>query len=149
TVTATSSAVSATATFALTNRQPGSTYVFYLSGQDAYGPDFYALAGSVIIDPNGNVLSGEQDYNDAGIVVSPEPSGDTITGGTMSVNATTGQGTLTLVTNNSALGIAGVETLGVQFVNTTHAQIIQFDGTATSSGSLDTQTQGTLTGGFS
>lgn len=149
TVTATSSAVPATATFSLTNRQPGNTYVFYLSGQDASGPDFYALAGSVIIDPNGNVLAGEQDYDSplAGIV-SPQPSGDAITGGTMVVNSTTGQGTLTLVTNNSNLGLAGVETLGVQFVNTNHAQIVQFDGSATSSGSLDIQTQGTLSGGF-
>ncbi len=150
TVTATSTAVSATATFSLTNRQPGNTYVFYLSGQDAYGPDFYALAGSVIIDPNGNVLAGEQDYNSPSVgLSSPEPSGDTITGGTMVVNSTTGQGTLTLVTNNSSLGVNGVETLGVQFVNTNHAQIVQFDGTATSSGSLDTQNQGTLSGGLS
>lgn len=150
TVTATSSAVQATATFSLTNRQPGNTYVFYLSGQDAYGPDFYALAGSVIIDPNGNVLAGEQDYNSPSVgLSSPEPSGDTITGGTMTVNSTTGRGTLTLVTNNSSLGLNGTETLGVQFVNTNHAQIIQFDGTATSSGSLDTQTQGALSGGFS
>ncbi|HTS10076.1 MAG TPA: hypothetical protein VMP68_31220 [Candidatus Eisenbacteria bacterium] len=150
TVTATSSAVSATATFSLTNRQPGNTYVFYLSGQDAYGPDFYALAGSVIIDPSGNILAGEQDYNSPSVgIVSPQPSGDTITGGTMVVNGTTGQGTLTLVTNNTSLGVNGVETLGVQFVNTNHAQIIEFDGTATSSGSLDTQTQGTLSGGFS
>jgi len=150
TVTATSSAVSATATFSLTNRQPGNTYMFYLSGQDAYGPDFYALVGSVIIDPNGNILSGEQDYNSPSVgISSPQPSGDTITGGTMVVNSTTGQGTLTLVTNNTNLGVNGVETLGVQFVNTNHAQIIEFDGTATSSGSLDTQTQGTLSGGFS
>ena len=36
--------------------------------------------------------------------------------------------------------MSGVETLGVQFVNTNHALIIQFDGSATSSGSMDTQT---------
>jgi hypothetical protein len=150
TVTATSSAVSATATFSLTNRQPGNTYVFYLSGQDAYGPDFYALAGSVIVDPSGNILAGEQDYNSPSVgIASPQPSGDAITGGTMVVNSTTGQGLLTLITNNTNLGINGVETLGLQFVNTNHAQVIEFDGTATSSGSLDTQTQGALSGGFS
>jgi hypothetical protein len=38
------------------------------------------------------------------------------------------------------LGASGVETLGVQFVNTSHALIIQFDGSATSSGSMDLQT---------
>jgi hypothetical protein len=150
TVTATTPAISATATFSLTNRQPGNTYTFYVSGQDLYGPDVYALAGSVIIDPSGNILAGEQDYNSPSVgLSSPQPSGDTITGGTMVVDSATGQGTLTLVTNNTSLGMNGVETLGVQFVNTNHAQIIQFDGTATSSGSLDTQTQGTLSGGFS
>ncbi len=149
-VTATSPGISTIASFSLTNRQAGTTYVFFLSGQDAFGPDFYALAGSIIVDPTGNVLSGEQDYNDAGYgLVSPEPSGDAITGGTMSVNATTGQGTLRLVTNNSSLGVNGVETLGVQFVNTNHAQVIQFDGVATSSGSMDVQTQSSLSGGFS
>lgn len=149
-VTATASSLSATATFSLANRQAGNTYVFYLSGQDAAGLDFYALAGSVVIAPNGNVLSGEQDYDapETG-VLSPQPSGDTITGGTLSVNANTGQGTLKLTTNNTSVGVNGVETLGVQFVNTNHAQVIQFDGSATSSGGMDLQTQGALKGGFS
>ena len=92
------------------------------------GPNFYALAGSVAIDADGNVLAGEQDYNDAFGFTSPQPSGDAITGGTLTVDAN-GQGTLTLITNNAALGVAGTETLGVQFVNTKHALVIQFDGT--------------------
>jgi hypothetical protein len=33
----------------------------------------------------------------------------------------------------------GIEVFGVQFVNASHALIVQFDGTATSSGSLDVQ----------
>ena len=142
--------ISISANFSLTNRVTANTYVFYLSGQDAFGPDFYALAGSVIIDPSGNVLGGEQDFNDGGFgLASPEPSGDAITGGTLSVDGTTGQGTLQLITNNSSLGVNGVETLGVQFVNTNHAQIIQFDGSATSSGGLDFQNlAGALNGGF-
>jgi len=122
--------------------------VFYLSGQEAPGLSFYALAGSVQIDSSGKVLAGEQDYNDALGLTSPQPSGDTITGGTMSVNAT-GQGTVTLTTNNTGLGVNGVETLGVQFVNSNHALIVQFDGVATSSGSLDLQTlTGTLNGEY-
>lgn len=149
-VIASVSGLSATASFALTNRVTANTYVFYLSGQDAFGPDFYALAGSVIIDPNGNVLGGEQDFNDGGFgLASPEPSGDTITGGTLSVDGATGLGTLQLITNNTSLGVNGVETLGVQFVNTDHAQITQFDGSATSSGGLDLQNlSGALNGGF-
>ncbi|HET9305148.1 MAG TPA: hypothetical protein VFO46_03900, partial [Candidatus Sulfotelmatobacter sp.] len=38
------------------------------------------------------------------------------------------------------VGVAGTEALGVQFVNASHALIMQFDGSATSSGSMDTQT---------
>ncbi|MGA8867062.1 MAG: hypothetical protein WB510_08845 [Candidatus Sulfotelmatobacter sp.] len=65
------------------------------------------------------------------------------------VSASTGQGVLTLITNNAALGVAGIETLGVQFANTNHALIMQFDGTATSSGSMDLQTATSApSGGF-
>ena len=56
------------------------------------------------------------------------------------MDPTTGQGTLTLITNDANVGNDGTETLGVEFVNTNHAMIINFDGSATSSGSLDTQT---------
>jgi hypothetical protein len=42
-----------------------------------------------------------------------------------------------------------METLGVQFANTNHALIVQFDGTATSSGSMDLQTlSGSLSGPY-
>lgn len=69
------------------------------------------------IDANGNVLAGEPDHNDASGLTSPQPSGDTIIGGSLTVNTTTGQRTLTLITNNADLGTSGTETLGVQFVN--------------------------------
>jgi hypothetical protein len=114
-------------------------YSFYLSGQET-GELFYAVAGSVTIDPSGNVVAGEQDYNDGSGIASPQPSGDSITGGTLTVDGTTGQGTLTLVTNNASVGSAGTETLGVQFINNNHAQIIEYDSFATSSGSMDLQT---------
>jgi hypothetical protein len=113
------------------------------------GPNFYAVAGSVSIDSKGNVIKGVQDYNDGFGFTSPQPSGDTIVGGKLTADPVTGQGTLTLVTNNTNLGSAGTETFGVQFVNTSHALIIQFDGTATSSGSMDLQTlPSTLGGGY-
>jgi hypothetical protein len=148
---------SASATIAITaSGVTASSFSFYLSGlevqnQQQEGPNFYALAGSVVIDSNGNVLFGEQDYNDANGNTSPEPSGDKITGGTLTwVDAATGQGTLSLITNNTALGVSRTETLGVQFVNADHALIVQFDGTATSSGSMDLQTlPSTLNGGYS
>ncbi len=145
-VTATAAGVATAASFTLTNT-PGpvvSSYSFYMSGQEAInntqGINFYALAGAVTFDSFGNVVAGEQDYNDAFGLTSPEPAGDAITGGKLMVSTTTGQGTLTLTTNNAKLGVNGTETFGVQFVNTSHALIGQFDGTATSSGSMDLQT---------
>ncbi len=139
-----------------TTPPPPSTtpFAFYLSGQEAPNSlndselSYYSLAGAVTIDASGNVTGGEQDYNDGFAITSPEPSGDSITGGTLTVDATTGQGTLTLITNNTDLGSSttpGTETLSVQFVNADHAQITQFDGSATSSGSLDLQTSLTST----
>jgi hypothetical protein len=131
--------------FSLTNQVASSTYVYYLSGQQA--SNYYALAGAVQIDGSSSVLGGVQDFNNpAAGITSPQPSGDAIMPGSaaLAINATTGQGTLTLTTNNSNLGVAGVETLGVQFVNSKHALIIEFDGVATSSGSLDLQTATTL-----
>jgi len=145
TVTATVASGAEPASFNLTNTPI--TYAFYLSGLEALDedrdvPNYYALAGAVTVDGNGNVLGGEQDYNDGFGLTSPQPSGDTIAPATnaLVIDPMTGQGTLTLTTNNSNLGVSGVETLGVQFVNLNHALIVQFDGSATSSGSMDTQT---------
>ena len=148
-VAATVAGVSAPADFSLTNRVPSNTYVFYLGGQDFIGPDFYALTGSIQVDLQGNVLAGEQDYNDATGLTSPQPGGDTITGGKLGLDPTTGQAKLTLITNNTNLGVAGVETLILQLVNINHAMVIQFDGTATSSGSFDLQKlPSTLSGSY-
>ncbi len=148
-VAATVAGLSAPADFSLTNRVPSNTYVFYLNGQEALFPDFYALTGSIQIDLQGNVLAGEQDYNDGTGFTSPQPGGDTITGGKLGFNATTGQAKLTLITNNTSLGVGGVETLILQLVDSNHAMVIQFDGTATSSGSFDLQKlPSTLSGSY-
>lgn len=139
-VMATAPGVTSTASFTLTNTTvavASSQFSFYLSGQEAQSLDFYALAGSVTIDANGNVLGGEQDFNDGDVFTFPQ---DSITGGSLSVNKTTGQGTLTLSTANTDVGVGGTETLGIQFVNGSHALIIEFDAAETSSGSLDLQT---------
>jgi hypothetical protein len=152
-VTATAQNLPTVATFDLTNVTPAAAnqYVLAMAGLESgnYGTNSYALDGAVKIDANGYVLAGEEDYKDDYQTSSPEPSGATITGGALNVSAATGQGTLTLVTNDPVLGSNGVETLGVQFVNAKHALVIQFDGTATSSGSLDFQTlPGEITGNF-
>jgi hypothetical protein len=163
TVTATFTGASAPATFNLTNNAAtvSNTYVFYLSGQE--GPNtpnggvinYYAIAGAVTIDANGDVITGEQDYNDGIGNTSPgEPNTpDSISAATkaLNVDSTTGIGTLTLTTNNPNVGPStnpGVETFAVQFVNAKHALITQFDGSATSSGSLDLQTATSVSGNF-
>ncbi len=146
-----------TCNFMLTNTgETTENFTFYLSGAETINtgskgglPNYYALAGVVTIGlTTGNVYGGEQDYNDGFGITSPQPTGDSITSGQLTVDAITGQGTLTLVTNNESLGgvdtTAGTEEFGVQFVNSNHALIMQFDGSATSSGSLDLQTLTTI-----
>jgi hypothetical protein len=137
------------------------TYVYYVSGWEKINetnsnPNYYTIAGAVTIDADGNILGGEQDYSDGMGNTSPgEPSTpDTIyplTQG-LSVNPTTGTGTLTIATGNPNIGVnvenGGILTFAVQFVNANHARIMQFDGTATSSGSLDLQTSTGATGNF-
>ena len=154
-VTATVSGAATPVSFRLTNvgvtPVVATSYSFYMSGEDVT-ENYYALAGSVLIDPTGKVLAGEQDYNDgAGGIASPEPTGDQITGGmlTFPAGAPPGQGTLTVNTNNPNLGLNanGTEVFGVQFVNSSHALIMQFDGFATSSGSMDVATLPSTLGG--
>lgn len=154
-VTATAAGATTPASFTLTNSAPATAaFAFYVSGTEppsssnGSATTYYALAGAVQIDASGNVVGGEQDFIDGFGNTSPQPQGDSITGGTLTLNATSGQGTLTLITNNSSLGVAGTETLGVQFANSNHARIIQFDEAGTSSGSMDRQTLGSAKGNY-
>ncbi len=151
-VTITAASVTNSAAFATANVNISTSgglagnYSFYVSGTDFNA--VYSLAGSVTIAADGT-LTGEQDYNDASGITSPEPGGDMITGGSLSFDPTSGLGTLTLITNNKNLGANGTETLALNFVNNNHALIIQVDGSAASSGSFDLQTlPSTPAGGF-
>ena len=152
-VVASASGVATSADFALTN---ANNYVFYLSGADNLNTanptnptNYLAVAGVVTIDPAGNVIGGEEDYNDANSTNGVGASTTPITGGSLAVDST-GFGTLTLVTGNSKIGVSGTETFAIAFVNSNHARVMHFDGTATSSGSLDLQTPlSTLNGGYS
>jgi hypothetical protein len=152
TITATSvenpkDSASVTVTIVSTSGAISGAFVYSAAGQDFN--DSYALVGVVVVSNTGAVTSGEQDYNDGSGITSPQPGGDLITGGSLTVDSTTGQGTLVIVTNDANVGVGGTITLGVQFVNNSHAQIIQFDASATSSGSLDLQTSTALpTGSF-
>src|ERR1700734_3826326 len=119
-------------------------FTFYASGEDAAAP-VYCVAGVVAIANNASkdgtfaITGGVQDYNNGDTIVSPQPSGDAITGGNLSIGAN-GTAILTIITNNSAVGVDGTETFIAVFPNANHALITQFDGSATSSGSIDLQT---------
>ncbi len=152
-VTASATGATASASFSLTNTAvlAAITYVYYASGEESNG-SYYAVAGAVTLDSAGDIMAGEQDFNDGVGLTSPgEPATpDTITPttGALVVDATTGLGTLTMISSNTTVGVAGVEAFAVQFVNANHALIMQMDGSATSSGSLDLQTATTTTGNF-
>ena len=151
TVTASSGTLTP-ATFHLTNTAVGTvatTFVFYASGEEATNANYYAVAGAVAIEANGTVVAGEQDYNDAAGLTSGGGNGtpDSITAGTLTVDDSTGQGTLSLTMAPGSAVTA--ETFGVQFVNVNHALIMEYDGNATSSGSLDLWTSGSSSSGAS
>jgi hypothetical protein len=121
-------------------------YAFSLSGTDSNG--FYAAAGSVILDGNGNVTSGEEDFADA---TGAQPTA-TLTG-TYSIS-NNGQGTMTLNSSNTKLGVSGVQTLGFVVVGSQEALLIEFDSSETSHGTLQLQTpssfsQSAITGNYS
>jgi hypothetical protein len=126
----------------------GTTYVFYATGQEVIndGPNLYTMTGAVTVDSAGDVLGGEEDYND-GLGITDAPTPISASTGALTTDPTTGQGTLLLTVGDTNLGVGGVETLTIQFVNTDHALITQFDGSATSSGSFDLQTATSGQGG--
>jgi hypothetical protein len=145
TITATSvanTARSASVTITITASSTATNnFVFYASGVDSTA-SVYSIAGVVAISTDGNntIIGGEQDYNNGqGGVTSPEPSGDFISGGSLVFNDENGNATLTLITDNPNLGASGTETFALAYANSSHALIIQFDGSATSSGSFDQQ----------
>ncbi|MGO9127746.1 MAG: hypothetical protein ACLP6G_22995 [Terriglobales bacterium] len=143
-VTAAATGATATASFTEGNTAPR-VFVFYVNGLEnsaSDGPVYYGIAGAVGFDLSGNVLGGEQDYNDGQNGFMSPADIITATGSSMTVNPTTGTGTLVfnVSASNSGLGVAGIEKFAVQFVNASHALITQFDGSATSSGSFDLQT---------
>ena len=145
TVTITATSVTNTAAFASANTQISTSggitgnFSFNVTGLDANA--VYCLAGAVTIASNGT-LTGEQDYNDADGTTVPN---DPIMSGALSFDPTTGLGTLTL--NATSLG---QEIFALNFVNNNHALIVEADGFATSSGSMDLQTlPSTLSGGYS
>lgn len=111
-------------------------YVFFVQGADSNGN--YCAAGTIVADGNGSITGGEQDYSDASLQAGP----DAVTG-SYSIGSD-GLGSITLNVNDTSLPNNGVETFSVAITSATHALIIQFDGSATSSGSLDSQAASAL-----
>jgi hypothetical protein len=150
-VTAAATGATATASFTESNTAPR-VFVFNVNGLEnsaTDGPVYYGVAGAVGFDLNGNVLGGEQDYNDGQNGFTSPADTITATGSSMTVNPTTGTGTLVLdvSASNPNVGVGGIEKFAVQFINASHALITQFDGSATSSGSFDLQTATSGAGG--
>jgi len=154
-VTAAATGATATASFTESNtaqQKAPIVFVFYVNGLEnsaSEGPVYYGVAGAVGFDLSGNVLGGEQDYNDGQNGFTSPVDTITATGSSMTVNPTTGTGTLVLdvSASNPNVGVKGIETFAVQFINASHALITQFDGSATSSGSFDLQTATSGAGG--
>lgn len=117
--------------------------MFYAVGEDS-AKRTLGIAGAAALDGNGNVTGGEQDYDNAdGIAGNNTPeqaNADAFeSGGTYTVGSD-GRGTLTVSVANTTEGASGKETFSITVVNSKHALITEFDGSATSSGSLDFQT---------
>lgn len=126
------------------------TFVFFARGTEANARVF-SIAGAVTLTAAGVVTAGIQDFNDGTTGNKSPVGGDTITGGAYTL-AADGRGTLTLITNNANLGVAGTETFSIVKVNDKHVLIEHFDASATSSGSMDLQATtaglGALTGAY-
>jgi hypothetical protein len=149
TITATataSSSATTVGTVTITSGQTGTAlngqYSFLVEGGDTTG--FYVAVGSIIADGNGNITGGEEDYCDLGT-----PSCFTaILSGTFS-SGSDNRGAITV--NSTSLG---PQTLQMVVTSASHALIIEFDGTATSSGTLDLQdtsafSASAISGGYS
>ena len=148
TITATASTDSSVSVVGTTTITTGSTtsalngqYAFLLTGADITG--FYVAAGSVVADGNGNISSGEEDFCDISACDFVQ-----FTNGTYSVGDD-GRGSIQFSTAD-----LGPQTFAVVVTSSSHGLITEFDGTETSSGTLDLQDAnsfdvGQFTGGFS
>ena len=140
TITATSTAnksASATASISIvfgSNSLLNGPYVFLVQGIDTSGA--YFAAGTILADGQGKITGGEQDYANSRIKTGP----DSVTG-SYSIGPD-GRGSITLNVAGSSVPNNGVETFSIALTSSRHARIIQFDGTATSSGTLDFQAAG-------
>ncbi len=136
----TDSTKSASATITITTSATSvladGTYVFRLSGEDITGGgSSYFVAGAFTV-LNKSIASGEQDFVDQGAGIT-----DGILASGSSLSATSnGNIQIVLNTDDTNVGVNGVETLRATMVSPSHLLISQFDGFASATGTLDLQT---------
>ena len=135
TITATATASSSATTVGTVTITSGSTgtalngqYAFFVEGADTNG--LYVAVGSLIADGNCNITGGEEDFCDFSQCFTENVSGTFSTG-------SDNRGAITI--SSTSLGNLGPQTLQMVVTSSSHALIIEFDGSATSSGSLDLQ----------
>jgi len=103
-------------------------YAFVVTGIDENG--FYAAAGSITSDGNGNISGGIEDFSDPDFVTSP--GGDPVTG-TYNIGSD-GRGSLTIIGDE-----VGTQLFSIAVTSSSHALIAEVDGVNTTSGTLDLQ----------
>jgi hypothetical protein len=116
----------------ITQSQIAGSYAFTLGGIDSKGNPF-ATVGSFTLDSAGNVSSGVEDVNDAGLAY----PGLTLTGGVV-LGSGSAPGTATLTTNSSS-AIPGTLTFDVYPVDATDLKFVEKDTAALLGGDAFTQ----------
>jgi hypothetical protein len=107
-------------------------YVFHVAGYDATTP--YFVAGVFTVQ-NGAIAGGEQDMTDDNITTQ-----DPISAAQSNLSIVNGNIQIVLNTNDTALGVNGIETFRGTVVSNARVLIEQYDTFATATGSLDAQT---------
>lgn len=146
-ISVTDATKSASAQITVTNANTtlaNGTYIFSLAGADVASP--YYAAGAFVVS-GGSITTGEQDFIDLGTIANDKLNGAnsaiSITAdGNLQITLTTCNGTDCSGTDTS-VGVDGVETLDAALSSSSRARIIEFDGSATSSGGIALQTSAT------
>jgi hypothetical protein len=109
-------------------------YAIAAAGINANG--FYSLAGSITADGNGNITGGEEDFSDPTI----SQLGSSVLG-TYTVGSD-GRGFISITPSGLPQQV-----FSVAITSASHGLIIEADGTATSSGTIDLQNSAAFVGG--
>jgi hypothetical protein len=118
----------------VTQAQLAGSYAFNFGGIDANGNSF-ATVGSFTLDSSGNISSGVEDFNDAGLA-----STDLTLTGSVTLGTGTAPGTAMLTaTNSSSATPFGALTFDVYAVDATHLKFVEKDTAALLGGDAFTQ----------